>query len=194
MKGFIGHIPFESGTDDAEGGTELLAGLEDLFGIVSGLENEKCVTSFQTAARKNEDRASAKAPKTASLGNCTPANKELIKSHKAVVLESNSVKKRPANNSPAEMYRIRGSSAERRQQRIDMQAQRECHKENRKISQLELKAEHVKQQQVIELQKLEHATQQQVVELQKLENQTRASKALFAIIQKRQNYRIHYKL
>ena len=40
-KGFIGHVPFESGTDDAEGGTELVSGLEDLFEIVSGLENEK---------------------------------------------------------------------------------------------------------------------------------------------------------
>ena len=50
-KGFIGHIPFESGTDDAEGGTELVAGLEDLFEVVSGLENEMCATSSQTAAR-----------------------------------------------------------------------------------------------------------------------------------------------
>ena len=55
MKGFIGHIPFESGTDDAGSGSDLVAGLEDLFEIVSGLENEKCVTSSQTAARKNED-------------------------------------------------------------------------------------------------------------------------------------------
>ena len=55
MKRFIGHIPLESGTDTVEGGTELVAGLEDLLEIVSGLENEKCVTSSQTAARKNED-------------------------------------------------------------------------------------------------------------------------------------------
>ena len=50
MKGLIAHVPFESGTDDTEGGTELLAGEEDLFEIVSGLENEKCVTSSQAAA------------------------------------------------------------------------------------------------------------------------------------------------
>ena len=34
MKGFIDPIPFESGTDDVEGGTELVAGLEDLLEIV----------------------------------------------------------------------------------------------------------------------------------------------------------------
>ena len=55
MKGFIGHIPFESGTYELEEGTELVAGLEDdLFEIVSWLENEKSATSFQNAARKNE--------------------------------------------------------------------------------------------------------------------------------------------
>ena len=40
MNGFIGHVPFESGTDDAYCGIELVAGLKDLFEIVSGLENE----------------------------------------------------------------------------------------------------------------------------------------------------------
>ena len=205
MKGFIGHVPFESGTDDAEGGTELVADLEDLFEIVSGLENEMSVTSSQTAARKNEDRAKAEALRNASLGNLTPANKELVKSHKLVKLESNSAKKRPANNSPAEMYKILGSSAERIKQRMDMKAQREFHKENRKSRQLEIKAEdakqqqvielqrleHAKQQQVIELQKLEHAKQQQAIELQKLELQKRASEALFAIFQERLNQGNH---
>ena len=106
-------------------------------------------------------------------------------------LESSSAKKRPHNNSPAEMYRILGSSAERLKQRMEMKAQREFHKENRKNRQLELKAEHAKQQQVIELQKLEHAKQQQAIELQKLELQTRASEAPFAIIQERQNQGNH---
>ena len=105
-KGFIGHVPFESGTDDAEGGTKLVAGLEDLFEIVSELENEKSVTSSQTAAGKNEDRAKAEALKNTSLGKLTTADKELIKSCKVVELESSSAKKRPPNNSPAEMYRI----------------------------------------------------------------------------------------
>ena len=177
MKGFIGHIPFESQTEYAEGCTELVAGLEDLFEIVSGLENEKCVTSSQTAARKNEDRAKAEALRNASLGKLTTADKELIKSYKVVELESSSAKKRPPNNSPAEMYRILGSSAERLKQRMDMKAQREFHKENRKNRRLELKAEHAKQQQAIEL--------------QKLELQTRASEALFAIIQERQNQGNH---
>ena len=52
---------------------------------------------------------------------------------------------------------------------MELKAQREFHKENRKNRRLELKAEHAKQQQAIEL--------------QKLELQTRASEALFAIIQ-----------
>ena len=79
-KGFIGHILFETGTDDAEGGTELVAGLKDLFEIISGLENEMSVSSSHTAARKSEDRAKAEALRNASLGNLTPANKELSKS------------------------------------------------------------------------------------------------------------------
>ena len=106
MKGFIGHIPFESGTDDAEGGTELVAGVEELFEKVSGQENEKIVTSSQTTVRKNEDRARTEALINASLGNLTLNNKELIKSHKVEELESNSAKKRLANILPAEMYRI----------------------------------------------------------------------------------------
>ena len=75
MRRLIGHIPFESGTDDVEASTELVAGLEDLFEIVSGWENEKCVTSSQTAARKNENRARAEACRNASLRNLTPPNK-----------------------------------------------------------------------------------------------------------------------
>ena len=124
MKGCINHVPFESGTDDAEEGTELVAGLEDLLEIVSGLENEKCVTTSQTAARKCEDRTRAEALRNASLGNHTATDKELIKSYKAVELESSIAKKQPYNNSPAEMYRILGSSAERLKQRMKMKAQR----------------------------------------------------------------------
>ena len=191
MKGCINHVPFESGTDDSEEGTELVGGLEDLLEIVSGLENEKCVTTSQTAARKCEDRARAEALRNASLGNLTAADNQLIKSYKVVDLESSSAKKQPANNSPAELYRILGSSTERLKQRIKMKTQRKLHKENRKSRRLELKAEHAKQQHAIELQKLEHARQQQAIELQKLELQTRASEALFAIIQERQNQGNH---
>ena len=162
MKGYNNHVPFESGTDDAEEGTELVAGLEDLLEIVSGVENEKCVTTSQTAARKCEDRARAEALRNASLGNLKAADKELIKSNKVVELESSSAKNQQANNSPAEMYRILGSSAQRLKQRMKMKAQRELHKENRKNRRLELKAEHAKQQHAIELQKLEHARQQQI--------------------------------
>ena len=167
MKGFVGHIPFESGTDDTDSCTKLLAGLENLFKAVSGLENEKYVTSSQKAARKNEDRARAESLRNAFLGNLTPSHRKPIKSHTVMKLESNSAKKRPANNSPGEMYRILGSFAERPQQRMDMKAQREFFKENRKNRQLELKAEHAKQVQAIEL--------------QKLELQIRASETLFTI-------------
>ena len=59
MKGCVNHVPFESGTADAKD-TELMAGLEDLLEIVSGLENERCVTTSQTAARKCEDRQEQK--------------------------------------------------------------------------------------------------------------------------------------
>ena len=133
-------------------------------------------------ARKCEDQARAEALRNASLGSLTAADNQLIKSYKVVDLESSSAKKQPANNSPAELYRILGSSTERLKQRIKMKTQRKLHKENRKSRRLELKAEHTKQQQAIELQKLEHARQQQAIELQKLELQTRASKALFEII------------
>ena len=133
--------------------------------VFRGLENEKCATLSQTAARKNEHLAKAEALRNASLGKLTTADKELIKSYKVVELESSSAKKRPPNNSPAEMYRILGYSAERLKQRIEMEAQREFHKGNRKNRQLELKAEHAQQQQVIEFQKLVHAKQEQAIEL-----------------------------
>jgi hypothetical protein len=113
------------------------------------LENEKCVTTYQTAARKCEDRARAEAIRNACLGNLTAADKELIKKNKVVELESRGAKKQPANNSPAEKYRILGSSAERLKQRMKMMIQRELHKENRKNRRLELKAEHAKQQHAI---------------------------------------------
>jgi hypothetical protein len=154
MKGCINHVPFESETDYAEEGSVLVAGLEDLLEIVSGLKNEKCVTTSQTAARRYEDRARIEALRNACLGNLTAADKELIKSYEVVEFESSSAKKQPANNSPAEMYRILGSSAKRLKQRMRMEAQREVHKENRKNRRLELKADHTKQQQAIELQKL----------------------------------------
>lgn len=57
LKGFVGYTPFESETDDVEGGTELVVGLENLLQIVSGWENEKYVTFSTTFARKNEDWA-----------------------------------------------------------------------------------------------------------------------------------------
>ena len=100
MKRLLCHLPFESSTDDIKGGSEQVAGLEDLLGIVSGLENEKFVTSSQIAARKNTDWARVEAFRNPSLGNLTLANKELIKSYKVAELESSSAQKWLANISP----------------------------------------------------------------------------------------------
>ena len=116
MNGFIGHITFESATDETGYGIEAKSGLKALLEIVSGLKNEKCVNSIQTAARRNKDRARVESLRNVPLGNFTFSKKKLIKSHKVVVLESNSAKKLPPNNSPAERYRILGSSAERLKQ------------------------------------------------------------------------------
>ena len=109
MKGCMNHVPFESGTEDAEEGTELVPGLADLLEIVSGVGNEKCVTTSQTAARKCEDRARAEALRNASLGNLTAADKELIKSNKVVELESSSAKKQQANKPTIHQLKCIGS-------------------------------------------------------------------------------------
>ena len=53
IKKLVSHVTCESGSDDADKCNELLAGLEDLLDIVTGLENMKNATSFQTAAKKN---------------------------------------------------------------------------------------------------------------------------------------------
>ena len=99
MKGCINHVPFDSGTDDAEEDPEeLMADLEDLLEIVSGLENEKCVTTSQTTARMSKGKARAEALGNASLRNLSAADKELIKSYKVVELESSSAKKQLTNN------------------------------------------------------------------------------------------------
>jgi hypothetical protein len=99
MKGCINHVPFDIGTDDAEEDSEeLMAGLEDLLEIVSGLENEKCVTTSQTAVRMSKDKARAEVLGNASLRNLSAADEELIKSYKVVELESSSAKKQIANN------------------------------------------------------------------------------------------------
>ena len=50
IKKNVGHVPFESGSDDANECNQLLAGLEDLLGIVTGLEDVKNATSSKTAA------------------------------------------------------------------------------------------------------------------------------------------------
>ena len=52
MNGFVGHIPFESGTDDADCGIETMTDFKGLLDIVSRLENETCVTSSLTTAKK----------------------------------------------------------------------------------------------------------------------------------------------
>jgi hypothetical protein len=44
VKGYIKYILFESGSDDIEDISKLMACLEDLLKIVSGLENERSMT------------------------------------------------------------------------------------------------------------------------------------------------------
>ena len=53
----MSHVPFGSGTADAEEGTEIMAGLESLLEIVSGIEIKMCVTTFQVAAQTNDVQA-----------------------------------------------------------------------------------------------------------------------------------------
>ena len=66
IKKHVSHVPFESGSDDTDECNELLAGLEGLLDIVTGLGNVKSATSSQTAAKKNEDRARAEVLRNAS--------------------------------------------------------------------------------------------------------------------------------
>ena len=151
VKGNVDHVLFESGRNDADDCNELLVGLKDLLEIVSGLENDRSVTSSQTEAKKNEDRARAEALRNASLGNLTAADKQLITSLRVDKVEPSSAKKQPPNNSLSEILCILGNTSDHLKHRTEIKAQKEVRKDRR----LELKAEHKKQQQCIELQKLE---------------------------------------
>ena len=94
IKKHVSHVPFESGSDDADECNELLAGLEELLDIVTGLERMKSATSFQTVAKKNEDGARAEALRNASLGKLTAADIQLIKSSELAEVEPSIAKKR----------------------------------------------------------------------------------------------------
>ena len=48
--------------------------LEALLQIVSGLQNEKCVTSSQTTTQENKGRTRAEALRNISLANLIAAN------------------------------------------------------------------------------------------------------------------------
>ena len=56
-------------SNDADECKELLVGLDDLLDIDTGLENVKCATSAQTAAKNNEDRERADALGMPILGS-----------------------------------------------------------------------------------------------------------------------------
>ena len=75
------------------------------------------------------------------------SNKELIKSSKAVELQSTSAKKQPANNLPSEVYRTLDTWTERLKQGMEKMAKKDWHKGSRINRMLERKAEHAKQQQ-----------------------------------------------
>ena len=94
IKKHVSHFPFESESDDADECNELLAGLENLLDIVTGLENVKSATSSQTAAKENKDRARAEALRNASLGKLTAAEEQLIKRSELAEVEPSIAKKR----------------------------------------------------------------------------------------------------
>ena len=143
IKKHVSHVPFESGSDDADECNELLAGLEDLLDIVTGLENVKGATSFQIVVMKTEDRARAEALRNTSLGKLTAVDKQLINRSELAEVEPSSAKKRPANNSLSEMLCILGNTSEHLSRRMEIKAQKEARKDRR----LELGAEHKQQQQ-----------------------------------------------
>ena len=87
---------------------------------------------FRMLQGRMKYRARAEALRNAFLGNLTHANNKLIKSHKLLESESSSAIMQAANKSPDEMYRIKQFSTGSHKQRMDMKAQREFHKENRK--------------------------------------------------------------
>jgi hypothetical protein len=178
-KGNVDHVSFESGSNDTDDCNELLEGLKDLLEIVTCLKNVRSVTSSQTAAKKNEDRARADALRNASLGFLTAPDKQLIKSSKVVEVEPSSAKKQPANNSPSEIICILGNTSEHLKYRMEIKAQKEARKDRR----LKLKGKHKKQQQCIDLQKLE--LQKWAAESQQKanESQIQLQAAVFVFIQ-----------
>ena len=146
------------------------------------MENVKSTTSFQTAAKNNEDRARAEALRNASLGKLTAVDKQLIKNSELAEVEPSSVKKRPANNSPSEMLCILGITSEYLSCRMKIKAQKEA----RKDRQLELRTEHKQQQQHIELQKLELQKWTAESQHKVAESQLQLQAAMFAFFQEQQ--------
>ena len=142
------------------------------------MENDKSVTSSQTAAKKNEDRARAEALRNASLENLTAVDKQLIKCSKDVEVEPRSDKKQQVNNSPSEIIHILGNTSEHLKHRMEIKAQTEARKDRR----LKLKAEHKKQQQCIEVQKLELKKWAAESQHKANESQIQLQAAMFAFI------------
>ena len=154
---------------------ELLAGLEDLLEIVTGLEIVKGPPPPRQKQKKNEDRARAGALRNASLGMLTAADKQLIKSSELAEVEPSSAKKQPANNSPSEMLHILGNTSEHLSHRMEIKAQKEARKDRR--------TEHKQQHQHIELQKLELQKWTAESQHKAAESQLQLHAAMFAFIQ-----------
>lgn len=51
VRGKVDPVSFESDSDDTDGCNELPTGLKDPLDIVTGLENVRSVTSFQTVTK-----------------------------------------------------------------------------------------------------------------------------------------------
>ena len=60
VKGYIKYVLFESGSVDIEEVSKLMVCLEDLLKIVSGLENERSITSTQTKHTRMRTRQEQK--------------------------------------------------------------------------------------------------------------------------------------
>ena len=75
VNGYISHVPLENVSDNAEEGIKLMAGLEDLFEIIS-IWRMKRVWPLPRQQQKNEDQAGAEALRYAPLGKLTAEDKQ----------------------------------------------------------------------------------------------------------------------
>ena len=81
-KEHIKHVPFESGQDDQEAPNELQRAVEEMYAMQLGIDDAKTMLTFQSAAKKEEEKAKAEAIRRASLGLLSGTDKSSLKSDK----------------------------------------------------------------------------------------------------------------